>query len=67
MNDANLRAMLADPAHAVRGAAPESERGQPGSAAIRRLEQGRRLPLPDTRVSRIGATGAAPAGGAGAR
>jgi hypothetical protein len=67
VNDANLHAMLADPTHAVRGAAAGSERGQPGSVAIHRLEQGRRPPLPDTRVSRVGATGAAPAGGANAR
>ena len=54
-NEANLRAMLAEPAHAAQGAAAPTERAQPGSRAIRRLEEGRRAPLPDTRAARIGA------------
>ena len=53
-NDVNLRAMLVDPAHAVRGVAAPNERGQAGSAAVFRLEQDRRRPLPDARASRIG-------------
>jgi hypothetical protein len=61
VNDANLRAMLAEPAHAVRGVSARTERGQPASLAIRRLEQGRRQPLPDSRASQIGATGASAA------
>lgn len=59
LNDANLLTMLADPSHAERGVAAIGERGQPASAAVLRLEQDRRRPLPDTRVSRVGATGAA--------
>jgi hypothetical protein len=62
-NDANLRAMLADPGHAMRGVAAPAERGQPASLAIRRLVQDRRRPLPDSRASTIGAI--ADPGGAG--
>lgn len=58
VNDANLRLMLADPGDAVRGRAAPTDRAQPGSLAIRRLERDRRRPLPDSRVARIG--GAAP-------
>lgn len=54
-NDANLRTMLAEPAHAVRGVAAPTERGQPASLAIRRLELDRRRPLPDSRAAEIGA------------
>lgn len=61
INDANLRAMLAEPGHAVRGVGARTERGQPASQAIRRLEQGRRQPLPDSRAAQIGAA-ATPAG-----
>ncbi len=63
LNDANLRAMLADPSHAERGVAAGTERGQPASTAIQRLEQDRRRPLPDSRVARIGVVGGA--GGTG--
>jgi hypothetical protein len=59
-NDANLRAMLADPSDAVRGVAAPTDRGQPASVAIYRLEQGRRPPLPDSRASAIGAIAAPP-------
>lgn len=53
-NDANLAVMLANPGDAVRGVAARTERGQPASLAIRRLEQGRRQPLPDSRAAAIG-------------
>lgn len=57
VNDANLAAMLADPRHAVRGVIVTTERGQPASLAITRLEQDRRRPLPDSRAALIGAVG----------
>lgn len=64
VNEANLQMMLADPAHAQRGVAAPDERAQPASAAIRRLERDRRRPLPNIRLTTVGAT-AAGAGGAG--
>jgi len=64
VNDANLAAMLADPHDAVLGVAAGTERAEPGSAAIRRLERDRRRPLPDSRASSIGGAGGAPAGAA---
>jgi hypothetical protein len=71
-NEANLRAMLADPAHAARGVAAETERGATAGRAIRALDRGRRPPLPETQLSRVGGSGAAAgtppaAGGADAR
>lgn len=53
-NDTNLRAMLVEPSHAVQGVAAPAERAQPAATAIRRLEQGRRPVLPDSRASTIG-------------
>lgn len=58
-NAANLAAMLAEPGHARRGVAAPTERGQLGSQAIRRLETGRRPPLPDSRAASIGQVGGA--------
>jgi hypothetical protein len=68
-NDANLRAMLADPFHAERGVSAEAERGQPASLAIRRLERGLRPALPAIRTSTFGGAepAAAPAGDPDAR
>jgi hypothetical protein len=67
VNDANLRAMLAERAQAYRGVGANTERGQPGSLAVRRLEQGRRQPLPDSRVSRVGPAGGEDTGTSDAR
>jgi hypothetical protein len=67
MNDANLRAMLVNPADATRGIAAVDERGQPGSRAVENLEQGRRPALPDLRLSRVGASTSGSAGGGNAR
>lgn len=71
INDANLRAMLADPRHAVGGVGAATDRGEPGVAAIERLNQDRRRPLPDSRAAMIGSAPAASApapamGGSGA-
>jgi len=69
-NEANLRAMVAEPAHLQRGVAAPTERALPATQAIRRLAADRRRPLPDSRAAQIGAitTGtppaAAPVGGA---
>ena len=66
VNDANLRAMVVDPADLRRGVeAPTAARGQAAAAAVTQLESGRRPPLPDSRVSRIGAVmlGASSPGG----
>ncbi|MGG5887108.1 hypothetical protein ACLF3G_08180 [Falsiroseomonas sp. HC035] len=54
VNDANLRLMLADPQDAMRGRAAATDRAQPGSLAIQRLERDRRRSLPDSRAARIG-------------
>jgi hypothetical protein len=68
-NEANLRAMLAEPSHAVRGVADTTARGGTVSMAVRRLDEDRRRPLPDSRAAQIGSApsptggGAPPAGG----
>lgn len=65
VNDANLRTMLAEPAHAVSGVAAQTERGQPASLAVYLLERDRRRPLPNTRAALIGALPTAPVPQAG--
>ena len=67
VNDANLRAMLVNPADAARGAAAGGERGQSGSLAVEHLEQGKRPVLPDIRLTRVGASTGGSAGGGNAR
>ena len=62
VNDANLTLMLAHPGHAVRGVGAATDPGQPASLAVRRLEQDRRRPLPDSRASTVGAAAAMPPG-----
>ncbi|MFC7478334.1 hypothetical protein ACFQS7_28630 [Dankookia sp. GCM10030260] len=61
VNDANLRAMLAEPADAVRGVAARTERAQPASQAVNRMEQDRRRPMPDSRAALIGTAATAAA------
>ncbi|MFT8243802.1 hypothetical protein [Roseomonas sp. BN140053] len=56
-NDANLRAMLADPAHLDRGASSPRAEGQMATQAVGRLRQGRVRPLPASGVARINSTG----------
>ncbi|WPB83915.1 hypothetical protein [Sediminicoccus rosea] len=60
VNDVNLRAMLADPRHAVSGVAAATDRARPGVDAIQRLNEDRRRPLPDSRAAQVGAAGSAP-------
>jgi hypothetical protein len=55
-NDTNLRAMIADPAHLRAGVAAPTERAEPATQAIRRLQTDRRRPLPDSRAAQIGVT-----------
>lgn len=68
-NDANLRAMVADPGHLRAGVAAPTERAMPATQAIRRMETDRRRPLPDTRAAQIGAANASavPSGSGGGR
>lgn len=61
VNDRNLRAMVADPAHLTTGIGAASDRGSHGSAAVTALEAGRRPPLPRG-LSGIGAQGSTAAG-----
>jgi len=46
VNDRNLRAQVADPAHLTAGAGATSERGSQGALAVQALEDGRRPRLP---------------------
>jgi hypothetical protein len=62
-NEANFRLMVADPAQLRPGVGVGTDRGQAGSGPITRLEAGRRAPLPDTRVSKIGQVGTGDTGG----
>lgn len=59
-NEANLRAMLAEPAHLQRGVAATGMDGAQAAAAIERLRQDKVKPLPASAVARV-----ANAGGAG--
>lgn len=63
-NEANLRAMIADPAHLQQGVGDPSGRGRQATNAIERLEDDALKPLPDVRASTVGPS--AGAGGAGA-
>ena len=56
VNETNLRAMVADPAHLARGVGAGTERGQAGSRPVTQLEAGRRPALPTTRLTGIGQT-----------
>lgn len=51
VNDANLRAMIADPAHLRQGVGEPSGRGRQATDAIERLEDRKLDPLPDVRAS----------------
>lgn len=63
-NDANLRAMIADPADLERGQGDPRGRSRQAAGAIERLEDDEVKPLPDVR-SAPGFGGTAPPGGAG--
>ena len=63
INERNLRAQVADPAHLTRGAAAATDRGEAGSAGVRQLQAGRRPSLPASSLSEVGGQGSG--GGAG--
>lgn len=48
INDRNLRAQVADPAHLTRGVGAATDRGEQGARAVRALNEGRRPRLPAT-------------------
>jgi hypothetical protein len=62
-NDANLRAMIADPADLVRGHGDGVAIGETAAVAIERLHAGKVRPLPSSGVAEIVPTNT---GGAGA-
>ena len=64
INDRNLRAMVADPAHLTRGVGAANDRAQQGVAAIDALEGGQRPALPRG-LSDVGGSGTTPAGVSG--
>jgi hypothetical protein len=61
VNDRNLRAMVADPAHLSNGVGAAADRGSQATAAVNALEAGRRPALPRG-LSDIGAQGNTAAG-----
>ncbi|NMJ40082.1 hypothetical protein GWK16_02430 [Roseomonas sp. JC162] len=63
INDRNLRAMVADPAHLQQGVGAATDRGLQGAAAVNQLEQGRIPRLPAGLTSSVGGGGGG--GGAG--
>lgn len=60
VNDANLRAMIADPSHLSMGIGATTTAGPGAADAVDRLHRDRVRPLPETRLAPIG-----PAGGGG--
>jgi hypothetical protein len=65
VNEANLRGMVADPAHLERGVETWRADGHLAAAAIDRLRRDRVKPLPASGVARIQATGSGSAPGGG--
>jgi hypothetical protein len=63
-NDANLRAMVVDPAHLRRGLDAQTTRGDAGTRPVDLLRAGRRAPVPGGAAS-TPSLDAAPGGGAG--
>lgn len=57
VNDANLRRMIADPAHLDRGVGDDRGRARQAADAIQRLEDDALKPLPEVRTSRVGGGG----------
>jgi hypothetical protein len=62
INERNLRAQVADPAHLTRGAAAATDRGEAGAAGVRQLQSGRRPSLPASGLSEVGGQGGGAAG-----
>lgn len=57
VNDANLRRMIADPAHLDRGVGDDRGRSRQAADAIQRLEDDALKPLPNVRTSSFGGGG----------
>jgi hypothetical protein len=64
-NDANLRAMVADPADLIAGRGTDRRVGPGAADAVDRLYRDRVRALPDTDIARVGASGSASGGGGG--
>lgn len=62
VNDRNLRAMVADPAHLQRGVGASGAVAPAATAPVDRLYRDQVRPLPETRIAPVGASGG---GGAG--
>jgi hypothetical protein len=59
INDANLRAMIADPHDLDEGVSEPGANGRLAAAAVARLRAGQVKPLPDSGISKVGAGGSA--------
>ncbi|MFC4167045.1 hypothetical protein [Teichococcus aestuarii] len=57
VNDRNLRAMMADPAHERLGIGATDSHADTAAAAVQRLRQGKAYPLLDPRGSGAGSVG----------
>ncbi|RKK03195.1 hypothetical protein EBE87_25320 [Pseudoroseomonas wenyumeiae] len=57
VNDQNLRAMMADPAHERFGIGAADSRADTSAAAVQRLREGKTYPLLDPRGSGAGSVG----------
>lgn len=55
-NDANLRAMVVDPAHLRRGLEANATRGDAGAKPVDQLRSGKRAPLAGNVTARAGVT-----------
>ncbi|MBR0673000.1 hypothetical protein [Neoroseomonas soli] len=64
INERNLRAQIADPAHLTRGAAAATDRGDAGATGVRQLQAGQRPALPVSTLSEVGGGGGGGAAGA---
>lgn len=64
VNQANLNAMAASPAHLTLGVGNTTSRGPTAAQAIIRLDEDRRRPLPDSRAAQVGSAAPQPGGGA---
>lgn len=65
-NDQNLRTMIADPRDLAAGTGEANSESTAAAPAVRRLQTGKRLPLPQSGVANLRVGGnSSPSGGAG--
>ena len=57
VNQRNLEAMIVDPRDLQRGRSAAAERGHAATAAVERLDQGKRTPLTENRTASFGGGG----------